>query len=323
VLRLARSRMMKSDGIVWLASYPKSGNTWARALVEAYVKGSVDINKMSTCIGDNVPYFYNTVSPGLELTPEIIRLLRPAALLHLKALEACKPLIVKTHHANVVVDEMGMIPVGLTKGAVYIIRDPRDVVLSYAKHFNYSVDEAIAALADPHRVIVDEPFEHILGSYSLHVKSWTCEQEYPILLVRYEKMLSDPYETFGGMLSFMGFDIYEERLRRAIDLCDISQLRAQEAEKGFKERRNGETFFNSGRAGGWESGLTNAQSQQIITNHEDVFNEFYPSATRGDNDGRRRDDESGEQDASADNPPRWTLAHREQKRTEESARTRA
>ena len=311
--------MMKSDGIVWLASYPKSGNTWARAIVEAYVKGSVDINKMSTCIGDNVPYFYDAVNPGVELTPEIIRLIRPAALLHLKALEPCKPLVVKTHHANVVVDEMAMIPVGLTRGAIYIIRDPRDVVLSYAKHFDYTIDEAIDALADEHRVIVDEPFEHILGSYSMHVKSWTCEQEYPILLVRYEKMLSDPYKTFGGMLAFMGFDIYEERLHAAVELCDISRLKAQEAEHGFKERRNGETFFNAGRAGGWESGMNELQSKRIINNHKEVFDEFYPTATRGNNDRGRRNEESNECDSSTGDPPRWSVAHREQERAEGSA----
>lgn len=311
--------MMKSEGITWLASYPKSGNTWVRALLEAYRTGIVDINHMSTCVGDLVPYFYHSVSPTGELTSENTRLLRSAALFHMKTLKPCDPLVVKTHYANVVVDEAAVIPPALTDRAIYIIRDPRDVAVSYAKHFDYTYDAAINAMADPQRVIVTEPFEHILGSYSMHVKSWTCEQAYPILLVRYEQLLADPYKTFGGVLAFLGFTVNEERLHAAVELCDFSRLRAQEVEKGFREKKGGDAFFNTGRAGVWESCLTNEQAERIVEDHKEIFDEFYPTATREGDDAGGRDEDGSERDAQASYPPRWSVAHHQQERDQRSA----
>lgn len=261
--------------IIWLASYPKSGNTWMRALIEAWHCGSVDINAMRYSSGDNDPYPYQVVAPVplSELPVEEKLMLRPAALLHIAKIYHRRPLILKTHHANIHTSGVDLIPPPATAAAVYIVRDPRDVCISLAAHMGKSIDEAIERMSRPNYTIGrnDKP-PHVLIDWSGHVASWTEDLEFPCITVRFEDLLADAAGTFFQVLRLLGWSGPREKLIAAVNAARFNELWRQEEAHGFTEasKKTGR-FFSHGTAGHWRNILTPAQAEDIETDHGEVM----------------------------------------------------
>ena len=140
-----------SDGITWVASYPKSGNTMLRMLLEAYHYNSesIDINNMVLISGDAGATLIQSVSPiptdDLGFNGEA--LLRPAMLLNYYC-SRTPPVYMKTHFANLQTPGLPpFIPREVTRKAVYIVRDPRDVFHSFASYFNFSPKMTATAMS--------------------------------------------------------------------------------------------------------------------------------------------------------------------------------
>ena len=137
--------------IIWLASYPKSGNTWARAFLHnlfSDVKKPFDINKMDEVVGNEaaLPNFLPFASTSWQTwTPDDVALWRPLAQ---KRLSDSKPhnIFCKTHLAALRVRGHPTISPEATGGAVYIVRNPLDIVPSLADHPGLSIDRAIAMM---------------------------------------------------------------------------------------------------------------------------------------------------------------------------------
>ena len=259
----------------WLASYPKSGNTWVRMFLSAYHRGGeLDINRVTHSCGDMLEYWYQVVAPRAVADMDLADylLLRPAALLHLTTVQLGDPLVVKTHNANVMVDRCQLQPPQLTVNAIYVVRDPRDVVISWAEHLDYGIDETIGKMADTQFLIrQDRSLPHILSTWSQHVTSWTVEASWPTLVVKYEDMVDAPEKTFRSVLRALGFAVDEDRLRAAIAATGFEKLRKREEEEGFAERRHQERFFGRGTHGHWRTMLTEAQVAQIERDHGAVM----------------------------------------------------
>lgn len=262
--------------ITWLASYPKSGNTWIRMLFNAYFdNGNLEINRLTWGRGDNSPYFYQAVSPRPidTLTREEIVYLRPAALMHLIEATGQKPMLVKTHHARASINDIPLIPDKLTKRTFYIVRDPRAVAVSYAKHMAIDIDAAIAQMRDYQWTIGnDERFFHTLSTWSRHVQTWLDCDDFPVHLVKYENLINDPAHVLRGMLERIGFeDIDDQRIIRAVEACSLSNLQAQEAKHGFEESPRDMHFFGGTD---WRNVLSNEQVDQIEHDHGHVMREL-------------------------------------------------
>lgn len=274
-----------TDGLVWLASFPKSGNTWVRLFITAYRFGlqEVAINGPTATVGDMNEYLYRIVSPK---SPEKLSFmdvvsLRPAVLMHLQQMYATlRPLVVKTHWPNVLFSGISAVPHHLTEKAIYIIRDPRDIVPSYAAHFEMDIDKAIRQMGSEMFIyeaatggdfFLDVP----MLSWSEHVHSWIdgIPQD-RLFIARYEDMLSDPETVFGAMVGFLFGDSDKQRVRRAIKACEFGKLRRQEDKHGFHERRGGENFFRSGRAGAWRDVLSEEQVRKIESSHGGRMKQF-------------------------------------------------
>ena len=257
--------------ISWIASYPKSGSTWVRLLLNAYWFGECDINNLMSCTGDLKPVYYQNVSPKSvdKLEPAEIVCLRPAALMQIIETWPFQPVMVKTHFANLYFDEMPIIPFRMTKRAFYIVRDPRDVALSYANHFGCSIDEAIESMADDTKSIGDKDsnFKHVLTSWSGHVDSWLADKSYPVHLIRYEALQKRPGDVIANILDKMGLEPDPKRIERAIELTEFSKMKAQEEEKGFREAPKERTFFRQGKIGEWKDKLTPLQVSRINLAH--------------------------------------------------------
>jgi hypothetical protein len=276
--------------ILWLASYPKSGNTWLRAFIHNLMRNPatpVDINDMNTLTtGDSLVQWYRHLDPRPPLAwsrEDVAKMRRGAQL----AMVASKPdtVIVKTHNALLAPHGMPIIQMDLTAGAIYVVRNPLDLVISMADHYGVDIDKAIEVLNDPNNGGLADGsivFE-IHSSWSAHVKSWTQKPHPGLLVVRYEDMLAKPLHTFGGITRFMGLKTPRERLDRAIELSSFKNLRQQEEAKGFREKsERGTKFFRVGQAGQWRKVLTPAQIDRLVENHREQMQRFgyLPDQTR-------------------------------------------
>ena len=146
--RLESNELMLPDSerITWLASYPKSGNTWIRCLIQAYrSNGYLDINDLNTVAGDSAACHTHAVSATAieDLGLRGQWLLRPAALVNAVMAKAT-PRIFKTHYANLTVSGLpAFIPPELTQRAIYVLRDPRSVALSMSQYYNLSMPKIV------------------------------------------------------------------------------------------------------------------------------------------------------------------------------------
>ncbi len=251
--------------ILWLASYPRSGNTWLRAFLHNLLRNSdepYDINRLQDfTLIDSDARWYRMLDPRLptELTKEEVAAFRPRA--H-AAMTAAFPdtVLVKTHSALVEDRGTPMITLEHTAGAIYVVRNPLDVAVSYSHHYGVSLDEAVAAMNRPGNQSIgnQEDFVYELhGSWSEHVRSWTAAPNQALHVVRYEDMAEKPGDAFGGVARFLGLDVGSDRLARAVERSRFGVLQQQEARHGFRERsRKADRFFRAGEVGQGSRRLT-------------------------------------------------------------------
>ena len=239
------------EGVVWIASYPKSGNTWLRCLLEAYRRnGNLDINDIRITTGDAGATIIQGVSPIplKELGFRGEMLVRPAALLNLFT-RMTKPMWIKTHFANIQPDGLPhCIPQDFTERAVYIVRDPRAVFLSFAQFFNFSLKTAADAMANNEFAIggMGKHASTLLSSWSIHVTSWTGEKMFPVHVVKYEDLIKDSAKELSEILDFLGIKVVKATVERAVKAADINKLKVEEEKGGFRENiteKHG-NFFN-------------------------------------------------------------------------------
>ena len=252
--------------IVWLASYPKSGNTWTRAFLANYLTNArtpVPINQMHRfAMGDSIGRTYAMVA-GRQIDINDIDLtlrLRDAVLRGIVNNDADINLV-KTHNSRLPARGVDLIPETYTRAAIYILRNPLDMVLSYARHYGLEHDEA--ALQITHHDNANAPdrdgdtVAQFLGSWSDHVDSWTNgAAQYPVLVLRYEDLLEDPHRHFTRAVEHLGVPVDAERLDRAIRFSSFDELSAQEREHGFVERSDESArFFGRGQRDQWKADL--------------------------------------------------------------------
>lgn len=273
---------MTTKNIVWLASYPKSGNTWTRAFLLNYLvntKTAAPINQIHRLgIGDAITKSYRMV--GIPLfdpsDPKQVLDRRPAVLRAIAANEADLN-FVKSHNLNASAFEQKLIPEKLTKSAVYIIRNPLDMVVSFARHYGHEPGAAIETISREDHVINGDAGSVVqfVGNWSTHVLSWINEKSFPVHVMRYEDMLTDPHNAFGSLLEFIGFPLEEERLNRSIQHASFDELSKQEKKGGFVERSaKTDRFFHTGQSGQWKSLLSDDQIGDIRRQHGAVMKQF-------------------------------------------------
>ncbi len=268
--------------LIWLASYPKSGNTWMRAFLHNLLRNPprpMPVNAIdSFTLGDSTAnwYYEFTDKTATELTLEDLAALRPKV--H-RAMMGAHPdsVFVKTHSYMGESCGVPLITMECTAGAIYIVRNPLDVVLSFADHFGVSVDEAIEAMAQEGGL--SRPTEtsvlEFMNSWSTHVKSWTQAPNPQLHVVRYEDMLDKPIKTFTKVARFLGLRPPRERITKAIRFSSFRELRKQEDHSGFKERsEHAKRFFRAGSKGQWRTALRPEQVRRIVESHREQMQRF-------------------------------------------------
>jgi aryl sulfotransferase len=277
---------MGPDKIVWLASYPKSGNTWMRAFLTALLKpekDGLDINNMvPTTIASSRQLFDELAGVSAsDLLPGEIDRLRPA-IYRQNALESEELIYHKIHDAWIrLPDGQPLIPADVTRAVIYIIRNPLDVAVSFAHHLHTSIDKTITIMNNPNYAFCDRrdrlanQLRQQMLTWSAHVKSWVDESGLPVWVMRYEDMSSQPEITFKKALDFIGLQHTSAEIKAALELCSFSRLQKQEEEKGFSERSaRSKSFFRKGTVGDWQNVLTREQVEKIIDRHGEVMRRY-------------------------------------------------
>jgi aryl sulfotransferase len=263
--------------LVWLASYPRSGSTWLRAILSGYrADAAPDLDRLdagwiiSRRDLDAVAGFDTMAlpwEPTLSLVPVAVR-----------AAVARRTGVVwaKTHAAPVETAAGPLHPGDITHGAVYVVRDPRDAVVSYSHHASVDVATAVERFADPDHALVREPEAWTaqppepLGRWSDHVVAWRSAQPAP-LVVRYEDLHQDPLTEAAGVLSHAGIAVDPARLERAVEHASFTGLAERERRDGFREGPGPEPFFRQGEVGQWRDVLSDDDARRIVDVHGDVM----------------------------------------------------
>lgn len=278
--------------LLWLASYPRSGNTWTRAFLhnlmqliagidpQSFGTEGQDINRMGRVTTWEISKVWYEPILGKapkEATAQEQAAARLAAQSRIAA-SVEKLMLVKTHHALVQSLGYPTINLGETAGAVYILRSPLDVVPSFAMHFGLDLDRAIQVMNQPaYQAPASEhaAYEHY-GAWRENVLSWTRAPHRAIYVMRYEDMLQDPMATFGKLARHLLLEANDEQLARAIELSSFERLKRQEESAGFLERpkQSRASFFRIGKADQWKETLRPDQIKALIEPNRDLMARF-------------------------------------------------
>lgn len=223
---------------VYLVSYPRSGNTWTRFLIANLL--SPDEPATFANIESRIPDVYKNTKRQLERIP--------------------RPRILKSHEYF---DPR-------YKRVIYIVRDPRDIVVSYY-HFNRKtrvIPENYPFDLYVRRFIAGEV--DLYASWMENVTTWlaTRQQSRNFLLLRYEDMLQDPPRELVKVATFLGINRTPQQLVRAADLASAANMRKMEKQQAdvwvnTRTTRKDIPFVRNAVAGGWKSALTPEMIDEI------------------------------------------------------------
>ena len=271
--------------IVWLCSYPKSGNTWFRLFLShlLYSAGEQNpfyLDPIPTATSRSFLEQYSDLELS-DLTNQEVQDLRPLLYDEVSS-TAGQTVFVKTHDACVRLKSGKLlISERATQGVIYIVRNPLDIATSYAFHLNKTTDEAIAKMneeafysAADHKL--DPQITYFMGSWSHHVHSWTSKDlGVPVFILKYEDMLKDPLKWFTKALTFAGISKKAIEILAAIESTDFKKLTAAEDKIPFFEKHvEAPRFFRKGKAGAWKEELTSHQVNQLLSDHGEMMNQM-------------------------------------------------
>lgn len=270
--------------IVWLASYPKSGNTWTRALLSNFLSQDSPDNgdrplQLAGSISSNRPWFDNmTGLSSSDLTDDEIDLLRPDAYRAASAALGERQFI-KVHdafHTNT--DDVAIFPSDCSWGVIYLVRNPLDVVVSYAHHQGHTdFARVVTQLNADDQAMAGGPKNQLrqkTKGWSGHYRSWTGQSGIDVLTVRYEDMLADTAECLTQMAQFLDLDGANDpgRIQKAVAVSSFATLQKAEEEHRFSERpEKAAKFFRAGKAGEGLEVLSPELRERVIDVNGDLM----------------------------------------------------
>jgi hypothetical protein len=276
--------------IYWLASYPKSGNTWFRTFLKNMLKNDkepVSINELNIEQSDGIGSSRDWIDEALgfdsaDLYQWEIDRLRPTVY-NWTVSQATECSYHKIHDACWQLDSgEWLVSQTATAGALYFVRNPLDVAISYANHCQSSIDKAIQRMGESEHCFaknkhqkLSNQLEQRLLSWSEHVASWVDNPDIDTCVIRYEDMKHQAQATFTRAAAYLQLPTDPDRIAKAIRFSDFSVLQKQEKQDKFQERPpNTASFFRKGIAGDWQQTLTPAQIERVISDHHVMMQRF-------------------------------------------------
>ena len=267
--------------IIWIASYPKSGNTWLRSIItsllyttdgifdfklikkikqfptrnqfQEFTKNFNDINEISK--------FWLLAQDKINLTEEIK--------------------FFKTHNLNCAVNKNSFTNKSHTLGTIYVVRDPRNLVNSIKNHYNKGNDEEAKNFLISKKILSRVPKDNeadiatLLGSWSDHYNFWTKKNS-NLLLIKYEDLILDTKKELERIIiylkKFMTVEINPEKIKNILNTTSFDHLKDLENKGLFNEnvydsKKNKIRFFNKGPSNDW----TKVLDKKIQDDIEKIF----------------------------------------------------
>ncbi len=258
--------------IIWLASFPKSGNTWMRAFLSSYLYLDLDKENFTFNLLKKIERF-----PNLNQLNNIG--IKPKSFLdvakswiptqnHINLNNKIN--LLKTHQAFGNFENFPFTDSNNTLGAIYLVRDPRDVLISYSKHMKQSIDKTLdLVLEDDSKGNLFEGKNSVIGemrgSWSQHYNSWKYSNLKEKIIIKYEDLINNPFDTFSKVISHLNYlfrklsfplETNAERIRKCIEISNFNNLQNLEKKLGFSDNiKSGATFFNKGTTNQWQDEL--------------------------------------------------------------------
>ncbi len=274
--------------IFWIASYPKSGNTWVRLILSG-IFFTKDGNLENLKILDKIPKFdtfenYKFIKKiSLNDYNKIFdhNIYNEEAQIALAKywIEAQKKInyhnnnfkFFKTHNARLRFKNYYYTNQITSLGFIYIIRDPRDVIMSYSKWKNSSIEYTVNFLLNNNIMGTQNTknrMPEFIYNWKDHYKSWKSYIEVPRLFIRYEDLLNDIDFEINRMIEFFykNYNIEIEnkniKIKNIIKCTEFENLQKLENDKGFNEQSEHTIFFRSGKKNQWKNKLT--KNQEVL-----------------------------------------------------------
>lgn len=278
----------------YIASYPRSGNTWCRIFIseifrlkEIQEKNNIfeeknnkfDLNKdLST---GNIMSNRNWIDDQLGIN---------SSYLHQRELDPIRGMISaeceifnesiryhKIHDAFITQysNSLPIVPINNCKGVLYLVRNPEDVSISLSHFSSWEFDKTIDFMINKHSLLKESRYQvpQFLGSWDYHFLSWNNQTKIPLLLIKYEDLLIKPFENFKKIANFFELEVNRNLLKKILINISFNNLKQIEEEQGFfKERPSKcDTFFRSGKKGQGKLLLNKEQRDRIKNSFNSVM----------------------------------------------------
>ena len=268
--------------IIWLASYPKSGNTWLRSIISALLYSADGVFNFELLkkvqqfpdkkfFKDLIEDFSNfsEIKKNWIVAQDRINLNNETKLL-------------KTHHGKYTVEKSNFTDNKNTLATIYIVRDPRTLVKSISNHFTLSLNDASKFLFESSVIGNSKSFQErkdgiltLLGKWNDHYRSWTRNNN-NLLIIKYEDLVANPETELIKLIKFLkkylNLNTSEKKNKMILETTSFSNLQNMEKQGLFKESViNKKTdskvnFFHLGPKNKWQDILDKKIVSEIEKN---------------------------------------------------------
>ena len=274
--------------IIWIASYPKSGNTYLRSFISSYYfskKGKFDFELLLNILQfPSVKFVKKNLNSQLEASQNWIYNQK-------QFFSGEKIQFVKTHNSLNQYKGNSFTTKDISLGSIYIVRDPRNLVTSISHHYSMEYSQAYDKILDENASLLEKSRDGdysnftFLGSWSNHYKSWKNSKDFKTLFIKYEDLENNKYDTFREIIKFIDnlkndkSSFNEKKFLNSINSTNFSNLRNKEENEGFEESvssrsGNKKRFFNLGFNNRWQKILPKSILSKLNNNLQSDLNDL-------------------------------------------------